>query len=113
MKRRYQIIGKEDKEKLSEILVGHGQFLLPMGNLIERLRVAVDDLIEVLGRASIEGVFRLSAQGVAGPKHQGRQVNGYRPEYRSAARGSIIGARMHWGWPLYSYQPDPWGSSTV
>ena len=76
MNRRYQIIGKEDKEKLSDFLVGHGQFLLPMVELIERSRVAVDDLIEVLGRASIEAVLRLSAQGVAGPKHQGRKGNG-------------------------------------
>ena len=33
MNRRYQIIGKEDKEKLSEFLVRHGQFLLPMVEL--------------------------------------------------------------------------------
>ncbi len=51
MNRRYQIIGKEDKEKLSEFLVRHGQFLLPMVELIERSRVAVDEVIEVLGRA--------------------------------------------------------------
>ena len=76
MKRRYQIIGKGDKENLSEFLVGHGQFLLPMVELIERQRVAVDELIEALGRASIEVVLRLSAQGMAGPKHQGRNGNG-------------------------------------
>lgn len=76
MKRRYQIIGKEEKEKLSDFLVGHAQFLLPMVELIERSRVAVDEVIEVLGRASIEAVLRLSAQGVAGPKHQGRKGNG-------------------------------------
>jgi len=39
MNRRYQIIGKEDKEKLSEFLVRHGQFLLPMVELIERSKV--------------------------------------------------------------------------
>ncbi|MFQ5917292.1 MAG: IS256 family transposase [Candidatus Binatia bacterium] len=76
MSRRYQIIGKEDREKLSEYLVRHGQFLLPMVELIERSRLAVDELIEVLGRASIEAVLRLSAQGVAGAKHRGSRGNG-------------------------------------
>ncbi len=45
MKRRYQIIGKEDEEQLSEFLVGHGQFLLPMVELIERSSVAVNELV--------------------------------------------------------------------
>ncbi len=53
-------------------------FDIIVGELIERSRVAVDELIEVLGWASIEAVLRLSAQGVVGPKHHGRQVNGYR-----------------------------------
>ena len=88
MNRRYQIIGKEDKEKLSEFLVRHGQFLLPMVELIERSRVAVDEVIEVLGRASIEAVLRLSAQGVAGPKHQGRKGNGI--SWHGSQGGKVI-----------------------
>ncbi len=88
MNRRYQIIGKEDKEKLSEFLVRHGQFLLPMVELIERSRVAVDEVIEVLGRACIEAVLRLSAQGVAGPKHQGRKGNGI--SWHGSQGGKVI-----------------------
>jgi transposase-like protein len=34
--------------------------------------MAVDELIEVTGRAAIEAVLTLSAQGVAGPKHPGK-----------------------------------------
>ena len=56
MNRRYQIIGKEDKEKLSDFLVAHGHFLVPMVELIERSRVAVDEVIEVLGRAAARGL---------------------------------------------------------
>ena len=82
MNRRYQIIGKEDKEKLSDFLVAHGHFLVPMVELIERSRVAVDEVIEVLGRASIEAVLRLSAQGVAAAllaaEKNFRRIMGYR-----------------------------------
>jgi hypothetical protein len=42
--------------------------------LIEALRMAMDELIDVLGRgASIEAVLQLSAAGVAGEKHLGRK----------------------------------------
>jgi len=60
----------------------------------------IDDAVwfEVLGRANIEAVLRLSAQGVAGPKHQGRKGNGiswnsgYRRSWRSSSwhRGKCI-----------------------
>jgi hypothetical protein len=33
----------------------------------------VDELIDVLGRAQIEAVLRLSAEGMAGPPHQGKR----------------------------------------
>lgn len=51
----------------------NGQLLLPLVELIEASRLAVDELIDVLGRASIEAVLQLSAAGVAGEKHQGRK----------------------------------------
>ena len=93
MNRRYQIIGKEDKEKLSDFLVGHGQFLLPMVELIERSRVAVDDLIEVLGRASIEAVLRLSARGgraqASGKEGQRKQL-AWEPGRESGPFGAAI-----------------------
>jgi putative transposase len=44
-----------------------------MVDLIERSTLAVDELIDVLGRASIEAVLQLSAQGIAGAPHPGRK----------------------------------------
>jgi len=41
--------------------------------LIEQSKLAVDELIDVLGRAQIEAVLRLSAQGIAGPPHPGKK----------------------------------------
>jgi putative transposase len=47
-----------------------------MVELIEQSRLAVDELIDVLGRASVEAVLRLSAEGIAGPPHPGKKGGG-------------------------------------
>jgi len=60
------------ERKLAEFLVRNGQALLPMLELIEQSRMAIDELIDVIGRASIEAVLGLSAQSVAGPPQQGK-----------------------------------------
>jgi hypothetical protein len=44
-----------------------------MLDLIEQSRLAVNELNAVLGRASAEGVLRLSAEGIAGPPHLGKK----------------------------------------
>ena len=56
---------------MAKFLAKNGQALLPMVELIEQSKLAVDELIDVLGRAQIEAVLRLSAQGIAGPPHPG------------------------------------------
>lgn len=69
----YHIVRKENTEELAKLLAKNGQVLLPMVELIEQSRMAVDELIDVLGRAQIEAVLRLSAEGVAGPPHPGKK----------------------------------------
>ena len=44
-----------------------------MVDLIEQSRLAVDELIDVAGRATIETVLQLSAEQVAGPRRPGKQ----------------------------------------
>jgi transposase-like protein len=58
---------------LAEFLTRNGQVLLPMVDLIEQSRLAVDELIDVAGRATIEAVLELSAYQVAGPRTPGRR----------------------------------------
>jgi putative transposase len=73
--RNYHTIDKQGKvgeRQLAEFLVRNGQALLPMLELIEQSRLAIDELIDVMGRASIEAVLELSAQQVAGPLQQGK-----------------------------------------
>jgi transposase-like protein len=69
----YHIVGKESSEELGRYLAKNEQVLLPMVELIEQSKMAVDELIDVLGRAQIEAVLRLSAEGVAGPPHPGKK----------------------------------------
>lgn len=79
MKRSYHTIDKQGKvseRKLAEFLFRNGQALLPMLELIEQSRLAIDELIGVMGRASLEAVLELSAQQVAGPPQQGKARQG-------------------------------------
>ncbi len=79
MKRNYHTItkiGQANAGRLREFLSCNGQALLPMVDLIEQSRLAVDELIDVAGRATIEAVLELSAAQVAGPRTPGQR----RPE---------------------------------
>ena len=81
MPQRYHVVSKHDipaaldSAALAGFLANDGQFLLPMLDLIENAQCAVDDLIDVMGRATIEAVLLMSAAGVAGPKQQGKKVD--------------------------------------
>ena len=83
MRRNYHTIDKQGKvgeRRLAQFLVRHGQALLPMMELIEQSRMAIDELIDVVGRASIEAVLQLSAVQVAGApskaRHARRRLSG-------------------------------------
>ena len=75
MKRSYHTVekqGRAGERKLAEFLVRNGQALLPMMELIEQSRMAIDELIDVMGRASIEAILGLSARQLAGEPQQGK-----------------------------------------
>jgi transposase-like protein len=54
------------------VLSRDGQVLLPFAALVEQSRLAIDELVDMAGRATIEAVLKLSARSVAGERHQGR-----------------------------------------
>ena len=58
MKPSYQIMDRKDSRGFARYLARNGQLLLPLVELIEASRLAVDELIDVLGRASIEAVLQ-------------------------------------------------------
>jgi len=75
VKRSYHTVekqGRAGERKLAEFLVRNGQALLPMMELIEQSRMAIDELIDVMGRASIEAILGLSARQLAGEPQQGK-----------------------------------------
>jgi hypothetical protein len=79
MPERYHVVSERDTSSalepaaLAGSLAKDGQLLLPMLDLIENARCAVDDLIDVTGRATIEAVLLMSAAGLAGPEQQRRK----------------------------------------
>lgn len=72
-RKQKRVKGAEDR-RIVEFFVKHGQFLLPMVDLIEQSSAAIDEMIEVVGRGAVEAVLQLSAQELIGAKSQGRKV---------------------------------------
>lgn len=71
-KQFYKIAERTDSRKIAEFLSRDGQLLLPFLELVCNTEQAVDELIDVAGKAAIEAVLLLSAQQVAGPKQPGK-----------------------------------------
>jgi len=57
---------------LGDLLGQHSEELLPLLEWVQELKVTLDDVFDVVGRACVERVLRLSAEQVAGPPHQGK-----------------------------------------
>lgn len=70
---QYQTITPDDSRALSDFLVRNGQLFLPMVKLIEDSRAAIDQVIDVTGRAVIEAILEASAIELAGPKTPGKR----------------------------------------
>jgi putative transposase len=62
-----------DPKRIAELLAKDGQLILPLLDLLENAQCALDDLIDVMGRATIEAVLQMSAETIAGPKQQGKK----------------------------------------
>ena len=84
MSKGYQIASKKDSRQLRQFLAQHGQALVPMVELIEQGRLAVEELVGQLGRAALEAVL-------------GRRTRAGR-----GARSGATGAKAAW---------SPWAAS--
>jgi transposase-like protein len=60
------------EEKLTAFLRKNGQQLLPLVDLITQSRVAINELIDCVGRAMLETLLEVSAQQVAGIRQPGK-----------------------------------------
>jgi putative transposase len=73
VKKNYQVISRQDRRALAQWLTKNGQGLLPLVELVEGAEIALEELIDVTGRATIEAVLELSALQVAGAPQRGRR----------------------------------------
>jgi transposase-like protein len=71
-KKLYEIASKNDSRKIAEFLSKDGQLLLPFLDIICNTEQAVDELIDVVGKAAIEAILLLSGRHLAGPKQPGK-----------------------------------------
>jgi transposase-like protein len=94
MERSYQIVSRESKEKLAELLVKDGQVLLPLMELLTEAQLAVDELIDVAGRAALEAVLTLSGMELAGPKQRGKPGGEVRWHGRVRGRVSLSDRKL-------------------
>ena len=83
----YQVIERTDSRQLAEFLAKEGQFLLPIVELVEQAQMAIDEVIDVAGRATIQAVLELSARQIAGDKHPGKAAGEIR--WHGRQRGSV------------------------
>ena len=60
------------EKQLTAFLMKNGQQLLPMVQLIEQSRVAIDELVDTIGRVTIDTILEMSAEQMAGPRQQGK-----------------------------------------
>lgn len=75
MKKTYHIVNREEKTAaaaVEQFAKSNGQLLLPLVELITNARIAVDEVIGLIGRQTIEAILTLSATEVAGARTPGR-----------------------------------------
>ena len=91
MKRTYQVVTKPStlsSRELAEFLSKDGQLLLPLVELLERGEKAIDEVIDVMGRATVEAVLRMSAEQRAGPSGRAAAPTIGRCTGTAASRGA-------------------------
>lgn len=81
MPQNYHVVNRNDSSKtlqsrpLAQALVKDGQLILPLLELLNTAETAIDDLIDVMGRATIEAILVMSAAEIAGPRQQGKKTD--------------------------------------
>ena len=90
MKRKYEKKGQPDKAGLRNLLAKDGRdYLLPLVNVFALAGGALDQIIDVIGRAAIEAVLDISAADVAGEKQPGKERKGAGAAYHGRQRGRV------------------------
>lgn len=109
----YQIVSKKDSRTLAQFLAKNGQILLPMVELIEEAEMAVEEFMDVLSRAALHAVFQLSAEQVAGPRHQGKAGGKIRRHGTQPGSVSLSTHRLRVERPRLRHKPGGRGAEVA
>jgi transposase-like protein len=85
--KEYQITGRKGNAALRQFLAKQGAALVPMMELLEAGKLAVEALVGEMGKAALEAVLLISAEQVAGPAHPGRPGGAIR---RHGEQGGVV-----------------------
>jgi transposase-like protein len=89
MKRSYHVVEHGSKgaaEKMEAFCQANGQLLLPLVELVEQARLAVDTVLDQASRGVMQTILLLSAEQVAGPKTPGKASGEVRWHGRQGGR---------------------------
>lgn len=87
MRREYQVVDRKGSAALRQFLAKQGAALVPMMELLEAGKLAVEELVGEMGKAALEAVLLISAEQVAGPAHPGRSGGAIR---RHGEQGGVV-----------------------
>ena len=94
MSEAYQIIEKKETQRLAAFVAEHGQAFFPLVSLVEQSQLAVEDLMDVMGRAGVEAVLLLSAKGLTGEPHPGKRGGEVRRYGSQGGRVMLKGRKL-------------------
>ena len=97
MKKPYHIVSREAQNaaaSMEEFAKANGQILLPLVELITQARVAVDEVIDSIGRQTIETILNLSAEQIAGPRTPGKSSGDIRWHGSQKGRVSLADRQL-------------------
>ena len=97
MKGNYHVIdckGKGAERTLAAFCRANGQILLPLVELVEQARLALDTVLEQVSQQTIETILQMSAEQIAGTRTPGRSRGEIRWYGSQAGRVSLADRQL-------------------
>jgi hypothetical protein len=97
VKGNYHVIDckrKGAERTLAAFCRANGQILLPLVELVEQARLALDTVVEQVSQQTIETILQLSAEQIAGPRTPGRSRGEIRWYGSQAGRVSLADRQL-------------------
>jgi putative transposase len=109
VKRTYHIVEREAETAVAtvqEFAKPNGQILLPLMELVTQARVAIDEVIDRIGRQTIETILSLSAEQVAGSRTPGKSSGAVRWHGSQKGRVSLADRQLKVKRPRLRHKQD-------